>query len=308
VRSTESHSIDHLYRWYRKTVDEMLAKAAADGTMLSMADFRKLSFFTLTPEPQGVTFEEVDAGGVPCIWADAVGGRKDAAFVFFHGGGFIHGAAADYKAFCGHLAKYINARVLIVDYRLAPEHVFPAQLDDAETAYRWLLKTLPADRIAVGGDSAGGGLALSLLLALKLKSAAYPRAAVLMSAWLDLTSSNPSLKAKEGIDVLVTQEAGVFCSQTTMGGADPANPLASPVFGDYAGITTDVYMQVGGAEVLQGENDDTASALAAGGVNVELEIFPEMQHVFQQGVTLVPEADEAMEKVARFLQARLSGK
>jgi len=308
VRSAESQSIDHLYKWYRETVDAMLGKAAADGGAFPMAEFRKLSFFTMTPEPQGVHFEEVDADGIHCIWADAAGGRRDAALVFFHGGGFIHGTAADYKSFCGHLAKYIDARVLIVDYRLAPEHIFPAQLDDAETVYRWLLKRLPADRIAIGGDSAGGGLAMSLLLALKRKDAAYPKAAILMSAWLDLTSTNPSLKAQEGIDVLVTQEAGVFCAQLTMGGADPANPLASPVFGDYTGVTSDVCLQVGGAEGLQGENRAMAQVLEKAGLNVDLQIFPEMQHVFQQGVSLVPEADQAMAQVAQFLQTRFGQK
>lgn len=303
VASPQARDIEEKYRWYRAATDELVANAQRENRELSMADYRTLSFFTLTPEPAGVAYEDVDADGVPCIWADPPRGAKDRVVLFFHGGAYVHGSAAAYRWFCGHLAKAVGCRVLIVDYQLAPEHPFPAQITDAMTAYRWLLGTgSKGAQIAVCGDSAGGGLALAVLLAAKQQGLDQPAACVPMSAWLDLAATSPSLKHQEGIDLLVTHAASEMNGQIVMGAADPRNPLASPMYGDYAGINTQVYVQVGGAEGLLGENLTAAGRMKDGGMKVRVEVFPEMQHIFQQGCGYIPESDEAMEKIREFLR------
>ena len=306
MASSLSKDVEDIYRWYRTTVDAMLEQSRRDHVELSIADYRKISFFKLTRQPSDVTYAEVDANGVPCIWAHPTGGARDRVVLFFHGGAYLHGSAAEYRWFCGHIGKAANCSVLIVDYRLAPEHPFPAQIEDALTAYSWLLnQSIPAKQIALCGDSAGGGLALSLLLALKQRGIELPVASVPLSAWVDLTATNPSLKAQEGIDLLVTQEGSASSSALVLAGADPKNPLASPVYGDFSGITTQIYIQMGGAEALLGENIAVAEKLRQGGVKVDLEVFPDMQHVFQQGAGYIPESDAAMRKIGDFLRPRL---
>jgi monoterpene epsilon-lactone hydrolase len=307
MASTQSKDIEETYRWYRATVDAMIAQSRRDDVNLSMADFRRISFFTLTREPSDVTYEQVHANSVPCIWAHPKGGATDRVVLFLHGGAYVHGSALEYKWFCGHIAKAANCRVLIVDYRLAPENPFPAQLEDSLVAYSWLLtQGIPGKHIALCGDSAGGGLALSLLLASKQKGIELPIASVPMSAWVDLTGSNPTLKAQEGIDLLVTQDASISNAAIVLAGADPRNPLASPVFGDFTGITTRVYIQMGGVEGLLGENRAVAGRLRECGVTVYLEVFPDMQHIFQQGAGYIPESEAALREIGDFLRPLLN--
>lgn len=304
--SVQSRDIDELYRWYRATADAMIEKSIATNTPLSMADFRKISFFTLTREPSAVRYTLVDADGVPGIWVDPEGGAKDKVMLYFHGGAYVHETADTYKWFCGHVANTAGCRVLIVDYRLAPENPFPAQIEDAIVAYSWLLdQGYRSEDLALAGDSAGGGLALALLLAIKKSGESLPVGAVSMSGWLDLTGSNPLLKSRESVDLLVTQKGSVENSAIVLAGADPKDPLASPIFGDFTGIETNIYLQVGGSEGLLGENMDMVVRLGQQGVHVTLEVFPQMQHFFQQGAGYIPESNAALQKIGAFLKPLL---
>lgn len=304
--SVQSRDIDDLYRWYRSTADAMIEKSIATNTPLSMSDYRKITFFTLTREPSGVRYTPIDANGVPCVWADHEEGAKDKVVLYFHGGAYVHETAETYKWFCGHVAKAAGCRVLIVDYRLAPENPFPAQIEDALVTYAWLLdQGYRSESIALAGDSAGGGLALALLLAIKNSGESQPVGAVPMSGWLDLTGSNPLLKSRESVDLLVTQKGSIENSAVVLAGADPKDPLASPVFGDFTGIETKIYLQVGGSEGLLGENVDMLVRLGQQGVHVTLEVFPYMQHFFQQGAGYIPESDTALQKIGAFLKPLL---
>jgi acetyl esterase/lipase len=302
MASPELKKIDETYRWYRAAVDALQERSRVEGTPFGIDEYRRLDFFALTAEPDQVDYVHVSAGAVPAIWAAPVGAAKDRAVAYFHGGAYAQGSAANYRRFCGHLAKAVGCRVLIVDYRLAPENPHPAAVSDAVTAYRWLLEQgFDPGQLAVAGDSSGGGLAFATLLALKQRELPLPAGSVPISPWTDMRGTSPSLKSQEGIDLLVSAAALRAAADTFLSGGDPLDPLASPVLGDYAGITTPIYVQVGGNEALRDEAIATVEQARRGGVDATVEVFPGMQHVFQQGAGRIPESDEALQKVGRFL-------
>ena len=295
--------LEDTYRAYRAAVDRLQERSRIDGTPLSLEDYRALDFFTLTREPNLVNYTHVDAGGVPAIWAEPVGAATDRVVEYFHGGAYAQGTAANYRRFCGHLAKLAGCPVLIVDYRLAPENPHPAASQDALAVYEWLLgEGHDAGRIALAGDSSGGGLAFALLLLIKQRGLPFPAASVPLSPWVDMRGSSPSLKSQAGIDLLVTEDAMRAAAEVFLQGADPLDPIASPVLGDYSGVTTSIYVQVGGNEALRDEAVAAVEQARRGGVTAEAEVFPGMQHVFQQGVGRIPESDAAMAKVGDFLR------
>jgi acetyl esterase/lipase len=298
--------LEDTYREYRAAVDQLQERSRSDGTPLSLDDYRALDFFTLTREPKLVDYTHVDAGGVPAISADPVGVASDRVVEYFHGGAYAQGSAANYRRFCGHLAKVAGCRVLIVDYRLAPENPHPAASEDALTAYKWLLgEGFDAGRIAVAGDSSGGGLAFAMLLLAKQHGLPFPAASVALSPWVDMRGTSPSLKSQSGIDLLVTEDAMLAAAEVFLQGADPRDPIASPVLGDYSGVTTAIYVQVGGDEALRDEALAAVEQARRGGVSARAEVFPGMQHIFQQGVGRIPESDAAMDKVGEFLRQQL---
>jgi acetyl esterase/lipase len=186
--------------------------------------------------PAGARFQDVDIG-IPAEWMDAPGVVDGRVFLLLHGGGYSSGSPVTHRKLAANLARASRARVLTPAYRLAPEHPFPAGVDDAVAAYRWLVMqgTKPAN-IIMGGDSAGGGLAVSTLLALRDAGAAMPRAAVLMSAWTDLTASSPSHDTLRDVDVQVTRDDLRGAGRLYMGGGDPADPRASTLFANLAGL------------------------------------------------------------------------
>jgi monoterpene epsilon-lactone hydrolase len=304
--SPELEEINDRYRWYRAAVDELQLKSQVEGTPFGIEDYRKLDFFTLTAEPPRVNYTHVNAGGVPAIWAEPVDVVTDRVIEYFHGGAYAQSSAAQYRRFCGQIANAVGCRVLIVDYRLAPENPHPAASNDAVAAYRWLLNqgTAPG-HIAVAGDSSGGGLAFALLLLLKKESLPTPAAAVPLSPWVDMRGTSPSLTRQTSIDLLVSESAMLAAAQTFLSGGDPLDPVASPVLGDYTDITTPIYVQVGGDEALHDEALEVVEQARRGGVDATVEVFPGMQHVFQQGVGRIPESDAALRKIADFLRPLL---
>lgn len=195
---------------------------------------------------------------------------------------------------------------MIVDYRLAPENPHPAASTDAVAAYCWLLDqgTVPG-HIAVAGDSSGGGLAFALLLLLKKVGLPLPAAAAPISPWVDMRGTSPSLTRQTSIDLLVSESAMLAAAQTFLSDGDPLDPIASPVLGDYTDITTPIYVQVGGVEALHDQALEVVERARRGGVDATVEVFPGMQHVFQQGAGRIPESDEALRKIADFLRPLL---
>jgi acetyl esterase/lipase len=255
--------------------------------------------------PEGTRFEPVDAGGVRAEWTVAPGALDDFTVLYFHGGGYTIGSLITHRNLVGWLSKASSARVLAVDYRLAPEHPHPAAVDDAAAAYRWLLDqgTSPG-RIAIAGDSAGGGLALATLVALRDARVPLPAAAALLSPWVDLALAGDSMTSKEGVELIVPRAPLARMAESYLAGRDARTPLASPLYADLAGLPP-LLIQVGTAETLLDDSIRLADRAKACGVDVELEVFDEMIHVFQWFVPLLPEAVDAVDRLGKSLLGKL---
>ncbi len=287
---------------FRRFRDEALAQPAT-----SLADMRALGerFVELASEPAGISVEPVDAGGVPCEWITPAGADSDAVLVYLHGGGYILCSAASHRRFVGHLASVIGCRALSVDYRLAPEHPHPAAVNDAAAAYRWLLRQdIDPKRMAIAGDSAGGGLALATLLKLRDERTALPAACVPISPWADMQLRGASMQTRAAVDYLVSEQGLTGMAAAFLQGQQP-DPYASPVDGDFAGLPA-IYIQVGDEEVLLDDARAVADKADTAGVEWRLDIFPDMQHVFQLAAGNVPEADEAIGRIGDWLKPRLA--
>jgi len=263
------------------------------------------TFSQLTAEPAGVRWTEVDAGGVPAIWADATGGAQDRVVQYVHGGGYVIGTADYYRKFTGHLANAFGCRVLNVDYRLAPENPHPAPVEDSTAAYRWLLdQGFEPLHIAISGDSAGGGLTVATLLSIRQNGLPMPAAAMPMSPWVDMEGTGESMTSRADRDVLVQAETIKGMADAFLQGHDARDPLAAPLHADLSGLCP-LYIQVGDDETLLDDSIRLADRARAAGVEVRLDVFPEMQHVFQMAAGTMPEADEAIERLAAWGRPRL---
>ncbi len=263
-------------------------------------------------EMPAAQIESTTAGGVPAQWISAPGVRADKAVLYFHGGGFQLGSLLSHRELMVNISAASGCRVLGVDYRLAPEHRYPAPLEDARAAYVWLLaQSLQGTDIALAGDSAGGGLALSLMLSLRDAGLPLPAAAVVMSPWTDLSASGASYVTRAAADpihqrAMVLAMARNYLGKDPLGNPrDPCEPLASPLFGNLRGLPP-LLIQVGDREtVLSDATEFAAKAQAAGG-DVKLEEWPGMVHVFQQFATELPEARAAIASLGHFLNIHLN--
>ncbi|SAL27386.1 alpha/beta hydrolase domain-containing protein [Caballeronia peredens] len=229
--------------------------------------------------------------------------RPRATIFYLHGGGYYFGSPRSHRAITFGLASRAQAAVFSLDYRLAPEHRFPAALDDSIAAYRRLLADgIDAHSIVIAGDSAGGGLALATLLALRDAGDPLPAAAVLFSPWTDLTCSGASMQTNEGRDPMF--HAAVFprVAAQYLGAADARNPYASPLFGEFDGLPP-LLIQAGDTELLLDDSTRVAEKARAAGVAVELQIWSGVPHIFQIWAPFMPEASEALTRAAAFIGA-----
>ncbi|MPY95356.1 MAG: alpha/beta hydrolase fold domain-containing protein [Acidimicrobiia bacterium] len=263
------------------------------------------TFASVCGTPDGVTWTEAEVGGVPAVWADAAGGATDRVLLYVHGGGYVIGAAKFYRNLTGHLAKAIGCRVLNVDYRLAPEHPHPAPVEDSTAAYKGLLDSgIEPGHIAISGDSAGGGLTVATLLSIRQAGLPQPAAAVPLSPWVDMEATGASITANAERDVLVGADALKGMAEAFLQGQNARDPLAAPLHADLAGVCP-LYIQVGGDETLLDDSTRLAERARAAGVDVKIDVFPEMQHVFQMGAGNMPEADDAVARIGAWLEPRL---
>jgi acetyl esterase/lipase len=261
----------------------------------------------VSPLPEGVRCEPVDVGGVPGEWITPAE-TDDRTVLYLHGGGYVIGSITAYRALAARIAVASRARALAIDYRLAPEHPYPAAVEDATAAYRWLLaEGSSPEHIALAGDSAGGGLTAATLLALREAGDALPAAAVLMSPWLDLTCTSESMETKAADDVVLTpRRLRYWSSQYLDGtGTDATEPLASPVFADLAGLPP-LLVQVGTAEVLLDDSRRFAERARSAGVDLTLEVWDEVVHIWQV-FFMLPEARQAVERVGAWLRENVAG-
>lgn len=245
-------------------------------------------------------YEDVDAGSVPAVWVTPPDARDDLVYLFFHGGAYVKGnVAASHKGITG-LCRALGARGLSVDYRVAPENPWPAAVDDAVTAYRYLLAEGKRPRdIAVSGSSAGGGLCLALLVALKAAGLPLPLAAVPISPWTDLTQSGASIVTRAARDPALTGPYLDRFARDYAGANDLKLPTISPLFADFTGISTAILVQVGSEEILFDDGARLVEVARAKGLRAELDPYDQGFHGWQN--LQVPEARAAARRAADFV-------
>jgi epsilon-lactone hydrolase len=260
-----------------------------------------------SPPPDGFIVESVSLGGRAAEWLIPGGVQTDAAVLYLHGGGYCIGSLDTHRALGGRIAIAAGCQVATLDYRLAPEHPFPAAVDDAAAAYLELLaQGRRPERLAIAGDSAGGGLTMAVLLALRKAGAPQPAAAVCLSPWVDLTQSSPAYAHLADLDPMVSKSGLDVMAHAYLGGTEPRTELASPLFADHLGGLPPVRIEVGAHEVLLDDATQLAERLQADGVSVTLTVWPELIHVFQAFPgSLVPEADRSIAAVGSFLADHL---
>ncbi len=248
----------------------------------------------------------VDAGGVPGELIATPASLPDRHVLFLHGGGYVTGSPALYRHFTWRIATAVRARVLAIDYRLAPEHPFPAALDDALAACLWILggKADPR-RTAVIGDSAGGGLSLALLLRLRDAGHALPAAAVALSPWTDLALTGASLWLNAKSDPMLNVSDARLFANCYLAGADPHHPYASPLYGNLTGLAP-ILIHVGSDEILHDDAVRMAGHLQAANCRVELEIWPRMPHGWHLFAPMLPEATAAIARIGAFVDQVLT--
>lgn len=260
-----------------------------------------------TRAPADVVCQPVDADGVPCEWitVPAVAADPAGVMVYLHGGAYALGSIDVFRPFLAQLARATGTRVLAVDYRLAPEHPYPAALEDAVTAYRWALDVAGCapPQVVVAGDSAGGGLALAALAALRDAGAPLPAGAVCISPWLDLALTGASMRGKARVDPILSYEILDEYARLYAGAHDRTNPLISPLYADLRGLPP-LLIQVGTEEVLLDDAVRCADRARAAGVAVTLDVVDGMFHVFQM-VGALPETQSARQEIAVFVKALL---
>jgi acetyl esterase/lipase len=258
------------------------------------------------PLPDGVRFETAMLGGIPAERVTAAATDAPGAVLFFHGGGYMFGSAMGYRAVTANLAAAAGTQVIAVDYRLAPEHPFPAAVEDTTAAYRALLESgVPASQIGFAGDSAGGGLVIATMLSARDAGLPMPAAGYGISPWLDLACEGGSFTELAGVDPIMTAEGALGCAAAYLQGGDASHPLASPLTADFTGLPP-LMLQVGSTEMFLDDSTRAARKAALAGVHVEMQVWPDMPHVWHLWPSHVPEALAALTAGGRFLRERMT--
>ncbi len=259
---------------------------------------------SLFPVEADVKCEPVSAGGVKSEWVAAPGADPNRSILYLHGGGYVIGSINTHRSLAGRLSRASQARVLVIDYRLAPEHPHPAAVDDSVAAYRWMLQQgLQPSKIAVSGDSAGGGLTVATLVAIRDAKLPLPAAGAPISPWVDLEGVGESMTSKAGVDPIV-QKAGLLqMAQAYLGGKDPRTPLAAPLYADLSGLPP-LLIQVGTAETLLDDAARLAERAKKAGVNVSYEPWENMIHVWHLFAPMLDEGQQAIQRIGEFVRQR----
>lgn len=254
--------------------------------------------------PAGIDISPVTIDRIPAEWILPSGATRDKTILFVHGGGYVSGSCSDHRIHVAKLVKGSNIGALLFEYRLAPEHPFPAAIDDSLTAYQWLLGqgVSPSD-IVFAGDSAGGGLALALLLAVRDQGMPLPAAATVMSPWTDLKCTGESYQTKAKV-CLSPEGTWTAFSKHYAADNDPCRPWISPLYGDLHGLPP-ILMHVGEDEILRDDSMRFAEKAKEAGVDVTLRVGEGMFHCYPVCAPLFPEATSAMEEICRFIRMHL---
>jgi epsilon-lactone hydrolase len=253
--------------------------------------------------PEGVAVERTTLAGVPAEWLTPEG-HEQRVLLHVHGGGFAMGSCVSHRALAARIGVASKARVVLPEYRLAPEHPFPAGLDDVVEVYAALLDDgVRADQLVVAGDSAGGNLALASLLRAAQRGLPMPRAVVLLSPWIDLTLTGSTIETRAAADPWLQPAMLEPMREIYLGSGDPADPFASPLWGDLSSLPPTL-VHVGDHEILLSDSQRLAERAAAAGVDVELYVGPELWHVWHLFSPALPDANEALARIGAFVDAR----
>ncbi len=257
------------------------------------------------PAPAEAEVTPVTVAGRPAEWVAAPGVDTGRAVLYLHGGGYVIGSCDTHRNLAYNLSAASGARVLLLDYRLAPESPFPAAVEDAVAAYCWLLdEGFAPGRLSIAGDSAGGGLTVAALVALRYRGQPMPAAGLCLSPWVDMEGVGASMTAKEDEDPTLNHEALLWFSERYLAGADARAPLAAPIYADLKGLPP-LLVQVGTAEVLLDDSLRLAERARAAGVDVSLDVAHDMMHVWHLFEPVLDEAGEAIARAGAFLRGRM---
>ncbi|NUU38582.1 alpha/beta hydrolase [Pseudomonas sp. C2B4] len=253
------------------------------------------------PTPEGVTVEQIDMGGVAATVVSPPEVENGKVLLYIHGGGYVAGSPAGYHGLAGHYARLLKAKVYMPDYRLAPEHPFPAAIEDTLTSYRWLLEQGISPRnIAFSGDSAGGAMVVTVMVAARNAGLPLPVAGVALSPWANLEHTGSSMLTRDGVDPTVNLTGLNLMARAFLQDALKNDPGASPVFADVRGLPP-ILVQIGEREVMLSDAMRLATHLAENRVRVTLEVWPEMFHVWHLFATILPEGMKALKGAVAFI-------
>ncbi|MCI0830850.1 MAG: alpha/beta hydrolase [Chloroflexi bacterium] len=284
------------------TVLEMIRKRSAE--VRKTTDDDRLSYeriMSSLPLDDDIETQRVGVNGVPAEWISAPESQESRVVLYLHGGGYLFGSARTHRVMLAHLARAAKARVLALDYRLAPEIPFPAPVEDSVSAYQWLLSQGVSPRkIVFGGDSAGGGLVVAAMVALRSVGEPMPAAGVCISPWADMEATGQSFTTNAENDPSVSRERILKIAGVYLDGKDPRAPLASPIHADLTGLPP-LLLQVGGIEVLLDDSTALKSRAKEAGVSVEMEVWDDMPHVWHHFAPILPEARKAIGKIGEFV-------
>ncbi len=289
-----------------KLVEALRKSRDQQPSSISMLRSMMTLMAELTIIPEGLKVEAVMIGDRPADRLSFAEHTDEGALLYLHGGGYAICSPFTHRALAANLGKAAGLNALVPDYRLAPEHPFPAAIDDAVAAYRWLLEQgAPSERIVIAGDSAGGGLTLATMLKLRDTGEPLPGAAAVISPWTDLAVTGESVKTRQKDDPMLYRSGLIEYAQLYLGDHDCKDPLASPLYADFAGFPP-LIIHVGTAEILHDDATRLAERAQAAGVDVSLHVYDDMMHVWHYYAGVLPEADTAIEQIGQFLRAKLN--
>ncbi len=289
----------------RATVAEFLKTNPGESSDLHAQRARLDSLGDFFPVPDGTEVEPASVGGIKGEWVRAKHARRDAALLYLHGGGYLLGSPKSHRHLAALLSDAADLQVFVPHYRLAPEHPFPAAVDDAVAAYEGLVQSqIVPQKIAIAGDSAGGGLALATLVALRDKADTMPACAVVISPWADLSQGGESHRARKARDPIVGKEGLDEMAAAYLGTANPKEPLASPLYADLQGLPP-LLIQVGSEEALHSDAVEVWKKAEAAGVDVSFESWGKMVHVWHVFHVVLGEGRDATHRIGSFLKNHL---
>jgi monoterpene epsilon-lactone hydrolase len=261
---------------------------------------------SLAKLPKDVKLDHINIEGMESVWISVPESEPDKVVLYLHGGGYMEGSLTSHQDLAMRISRAAKVKVLVVGYRLAPEHPFPAAVEDAVKSYLWLIEDqkINPNKIVIAGDSAGGGLTLVTLIKLRDENISMPAAGVCLSPWTDLALTGESLIRNAKVDPFLKFYDMVFMAELYVGDNDPKNPYISPLYADPHDLPP-ILLHVGTAELIEDDSTRFAEKAKKEGVDITLEVFDNMIHVFQAFADWAPEGQEAIEKIGKYIQEKL---